>query len=573
MARTRTIHTLAYRLVADTRKFSGPMIASRKEVTAAKKVMRESITPIQRYENAQKRLAEMRSKNLINDQQFTASLKRARTVYENLTGVTDRQRRAEKLRSAEANKAKRIIDSQRTAVEKLRQAEQDLNRMVRRGLITEKHRRVEMQRTRRELGKSSVKDRLGGMMGRMGGGKMAVRGGIAGMLAGGAYMVKESLAKEAPRIDATMKFARQIRFPVEELQKFQTVAQRSSGMGVESFNMAMQRMIRRTSEAAQGTGEAVKAIEELGLNAHELAYTRPDRLFLRYSDALSTVKNAADRNRIAMKLFDTEGVKLVNTMTQGSVAIRKQAAQAANLGRVVSALDAKRIERYNDAIADMKDAWSGVRTEIAIAASDSIKFWADNIKSATVFARKLVFSDKTKDPESDIRNGMTASAYAKRQRLIRQEAATRGERMKKAEERKKRLKAIEDRSNQVLANIPNKILQNSQSVIRDLTRNTSRAFNLARRSTTAAVEGLSGMVERRRALLRLRGNYSTAVPDAMQAGSAEAFRFLNQAPKPAEQKQLELTARQKEEAEKQTEVLRNIYQFFTNKSVDEGMNF
>ena len=145
--------------------------------------------------------------------------------------------------------------------------------------------------------------------------------------------------------------------------------------------------------------------------------------------------------------------------------------------------------------------------------------------------------------------------------------------MKKAEERKKRLKAIEDRSNQVLANIPNKILQNSQSVIRDLTRNTSRAFNLARRSTTAAVEGLSGMVERRRALLRLRGNYSTAVPDAMQAGSAEAFRFLNQAPKPAEQKQLELTARQKEEAEKQTEVLRNIYQFFTNKSVDEGMNF
>lgn len=67
--------------------------------------------------------------------------------------------------------------------------------------------------------------------------------------------------------------------------------------------MAMQRMTRRAAEAAQGTGEAQKAIKELGIDAVKFSNLSLEEKMYQLSDALQGVGNESDQLRIAFKLL------------------------------------------------------------------------------------------------------------------------------------------------------------------------------------------------------------------------------------------------------------------------------
>jgi hypothetical protein len=110
----------------------------------------------------------------------------------------------------------------------------------------------------------------------------------------------------------------------EELQQFSNVANLAS-ISFEQFSTSLRVQTRRISEAAQGTGEAVNALKELGLVAEDLNNLSPTQQFLELSDALNNVANSADQTRIAIKLWDTEGQKNLQIVKQGTEAIREQA--------------------------------------------------------------------------------------------------------------------------------------------------------------------------------------------------------------------------------------------------------
>ena len=88
------------------------------------------------------------------------------------------------------------------------------------------------------------------------------------------------------------------------------------GAGSATLDMSLQRMTRRISEATLGSGEAVGALKELGLVAGELTVLSPHEALERIAVAMDGVKNNADKTRIAMKLFDSEGVALLNLLPQ-----------------------------------------------------------------------------------------------------------------------------------------------------------------------------------------------------------------------------------------------------------------
>ena len=524
--------------MVDSSQFNGPLQASRKEVAAAKRAMRDALTPMQQYENKQKELANLRAKNLINDQQFTAGLEKARQKFEQLTGVTDRQRRAESLMTTQRQKANSIIDSQRTATQRLQTTQADLNRLVRRGLLTERQRRQELKRVRRELGKTTIAEKAMGAA-------RSRAGAVGGLLLGGgaAAMGISAFNNARAEIDTTAKFARQIDFNIEKLIQFQTVAARSSGMGADAFNMAMQRMTRRTSEAAAGTGEAVGAMRELNLNAEEMGRLSPDQMFLRYADALDKVENQSDRNRLAMKLFDTEGVKLINTMKGGSRAILSQAAAANALGNTVSKFDAANVETMNDAIDDVKTSLSGVAREFTTTFAPMI---TDAAKQLSLFIRQSRIKITGQDTgASDLTpaakralelRGMSEGAL-KRMRQMRVQEHARDK--KRRAERKK----AQERSDKALLALPGRLVENAKSKFRSLRQEFNNTVSQHTSTAAGMVSGFLGQADRRRQMLSLQSQIQTDTPDALQAGSAEAFRFLNQV-KPVEQQQLNLTQEQ-----------------------------
>lgn len=130
--------------------------------------------------------------------------------------------------------------------------------------------------------------------------------------------------------------ARMFGVDVESLQELRFAAEQS-GMAVDNFDTALRRFIRRSAEAAQGTGAAKNAFKELGVELHdnEGRLRRSEDLLRDVADALQRVPNQADRLRLAFRMFDTDGAAMVNVLSQGSAGLDEFAQKARDLGLVV----------------------------------------------------------------------------------------------------------------------------------------------------------------------------------------------------------------------------------------------
>jgi hypothetical protein len=177
----------------------------------------------------------------------------------------------------------------------------------------------------------------------------------------------DNLAKTADKLGAT----------TEALAGLQHAAE-ISGVSTETMNMALQRMTRRVAEAAMGTGEAKGALEELNLNADALAKLPLDQQMNIVADAMQGVEKQSDRVRLAMKLFDSEGVALVNTLAGGSDGLKEMAEEASKLGIAISRVDAAMIEQANDDVLRAKSVFQGFGNQIATELSPLISELATN---------------------------------------------------------------------------------------------------------------------------------------------------------------------------------------------------
>ena len=187
----------------------------------------------------------------------------------------------------------------------------------------------------------------------------------------------DNLAKTADKLGAT----------TEALAGLQHAAE-ISGVSTETMNMALQRMTRRVAEAAMGTGEAKGALEELNLNADALAKLPLDQQMNIVADAMQGVEKQSDRVRLAMKLFDSEGVALVNTLAGGSDGLKEMAEEASKLGIAISRVDAAMIEQANDDVLRAKSVFQGFGNQIATELSPLISELAANFYQTALDANE-----------------------------------------------------------------------------------------------------------------------------------------------------------------------------------------
>ena len=180
-----------------------------------------------------------------------------------------------------------------------------------------------------------------------------------------AFSRLDKLAKTADKLGLTASALAGLRFAAEQ-----------TGVEVSSLDTGLQRMVRRVSEAAVGTGEAQGALKELNLNARELGRLSPDEQFRRIADAMMGVTNQSDRVRIGFKLFDTEGVALINTLKGGSASLDEFQQRAEDMGLAVNDKALKSIQDANDAINAMKNSMDGLANKAAVEVSAFVTIWS-----------------------------------------------------------------------------------------------------------------------------------------------------------------------------------------------------
>lgn len=180
-------------------------------------------------------------------------------------------------------------------------------------------------------------------------------------------------------IDSLGKTADKLGIATEELAGLRHASE-LTGAGAATLDASLQRMVKRTSEAADGTGAAKDAIRELGLSAIELNQLSPDEQFKTLADAMRDVENHADKVRIATDLFGNSGAKLVNTLALGRRGLNEVAQEAKDLGIAFNRMDVKKVEDANDAITRMGAAASGLGQSFTVAVSPAIEFAASAIE-------------------------------------------------------------------------------------------------------------------------------------------------------------------------------------------------
>jgi len=157
-----------------------------------------------------------------------------------------------------------------------------------------------------------------------------------------------------------------------------------TGVSTGTMDMALQRFTRRAAEAAQGTGEAKGALQELGINAADLVKLPLDQQMSVVANSMAGVEKQSDKVRLAMKLFDSEGVALVNTLGGGSEALEKMTSEAEDLGITLSRTDTAQMEAANDALTRLKAVFTGLTNQLALAFAPIITFVADGFRQAAL---------------------------------------------------------------------------------------------------------------------------------------------------------------------------------------------
>lgn len=215
------------------------------------------------------------------------------------------------------------------------------------------------------------------------GAAIAAGGALAGMVKITAD-VGDKIQKLSQRLGASTEFLSQMRHTTE-----------LTGVSFDTFTTGLQRMTRRLAEAAStGKGEAVPALEALGVSIKDIEGLAPEKQFMILADAMEGVSNQGEKVRIAMKLFDTEGVSLIQTMDGGSAAIQRLNDEADALGLTMSQQAADASAEFNDELTRLKSVFTGMAEDIGrdlmpqitdllqeFRNSDFVKNFADNVKS------------------------------------------------------------------------------------------------------------------------------------------------------------------------------------------------
>lgn len=207
---------------------------------------------------------------------------------------------------------------------------------------------------------------------------VAIGAASAAVTAATAVMVKQQMAS----IDQMAKFSDRIGLTTQALAGMRHQAE-LNGVAQRQMDTGLQRMVRRVAEAAQGTGEAKNAIKELGLNAQQLAAMRPDQQFAAIAEQMKNVEGQSNRVRLAFKLFDSEGVGMVNMMRDGAAGLAAAQKEALSLGIAVNRIDAAKIEAANDATYRATQAMDGLGKSITIAVAPYITEIANEFFNAS----------------------------------------------------------------------------------------------------------------------------------------------------------------------------------------------
>ncbi|MFC4215976.1 hypothetical protein ACFP4H_22450 [Pseudophaeobacter arcticus] len=202
------------------------------------------------------------------------------------------------------------------------------------------------------------------------------------MVGAAAIAVKSSLKI----VDAQAKMAQSLGTTVASMQVLERAAD-LSGVSLGEVEQATLQLTKRLSQAAAGSGPAVKALDRLHLSAEALQRLPLDERLAKIQDAMAQFVPAAERGAVASDLFGSRA-GLIFTRIDSS-ALRLATEDVTRFGVAVSEVDAAQIERTNDALSRMGLVGRGLANQLTVALAPILEDLSDKAASVAEWFANL----------------------------------------------------------------------------------------------------------------------------------------------------------------------------------------
>ena len=183
------------------------------------------------------------------------------------------------------------------------------------------------------------------------------------------------------QVDSIDKVSKKIGVTAEFLQKLR-FASDIAGVEIRTTDMALQRFTRRMAEARDGTGESKKALQELGVAFFDSQGNAraTEEVFIDVTKALANTENRADQLRLAFKLFDSEGVGLINVVND----LVDQFDKFEAMGLGVSTANVQKVAGLKDTFVEINAIIQTLQMSTFAGLSDEIQTLATTIREKLI---------------------------------------------------------------------------------------------------------------------------------------------------------------------------------------------
>ncbi len=186
----------------------------------------------------------------------------------------------------------------------------------------------------------------------------------------GSVALKSSLSV----VDAQSKMAQSLGTSTRSIQVLARAADRAGVSTGELDQIALQ-LTKRLSQAAGGTGPAVKALDRLGLSADELIKLDLDQQIGTINAAIRETVPAAEQAAVSAKLFGDRAGVLASLLDAST--IKAASDEIERFGVAVTEVEADQIEAANDAISALGLVTRGLANQLAVALAPSLQKLAE----------------------------------------------------------------------------------------------------------------------------------------------------------------------------------------------------
>jgi len=220
--------------------------------------------------------------------------------------------------------------------------------------------------------------------------------GVAGAAAAVGTAMLAMTRRAMQNADELAKSARQIGLATDRLQAMQLVAQ-EAGISTQALTNSLGIMQRNIVELERGTTTQVRAFEALGLSIRDLQGLNADEQFERIAERLNAIEDPAQRTATAMEVFGRSGREVINMLDDYGRKVQDATEFQRRFGIAISQTDAEAIERANDSVGRLREAFGGLGNLMAVAVAPAVERFANGLINLAG-----VIADRVNPPTNDL---------------------------------------------------------------------------------------------------------------------------------------------------------------------------